>query len=373
MNSHLKTTITRLASLDVFRGITMAVMILVNSAGNSTAYAWISHSDWNGCTLADLVFPFFIVISGMSAVLALTNLKITGSSKKLLVTAIVKRSAYIFFMGVLLNAFPHFDLTHLRFLGVLQRIGICYFFAALLFLTTTVRVQIIIACVLLIGYWLLMAAVATAYPLTVDGNLVGYIDTMILSSHHLHTPTFDPEGILSTLPAIASALLGNIIGIFLLSSRTKTQQLWRMIIAGLILLTIGWTWGVIFPINKALWSSSYVLWTGGWALLVFALCFAIIEIKQWRSWSKPFVLFGQNAMLVYMLHIVFLKIQALILIHNNISGATIKLRPYLTDLLFGNLAPQNASLCYAMSYTLLWWIVLRDVTMFRRRHGNKPF
>ncbi len=356
---------SRWLSLDVFRGITIALMILVNSPGNRNAYTWLAHSTWNGCTVADLVFPFFIVIVGMSSVLAISTLKIKGNSNKQLFSKIIKRSAFIFMMGLLLNAFPHhFDFYTIRVLGVLQRIALCYLCSSILFLTTTIRVQVIITTALLIGYWLLMTCFAAIHPLTISNNLVGYLDGMILSAHHLYTPTFDPEGILSTLPAIASALIGNIIGIFLISSRTKKQKLQGMIAAGLILSIFGWVWGFIFPINKSLWSSSYVLWTGGLALLVFAFCFALIEIKQWRSWSKPFNLFGKNAMLVYVLHVLFLKIQGIILIHNN-DGDLINLRLYITDLLFGNFRLQNASLFYAMFYTLFWLFVLKCINQWR--------
>ncbi|MDR3442830.1 MAG: heparan-alpha-glucosaminide N-acetyltransferase domain-containing protein [Legionella sp.] len=360
-----KNIITRLVSLDVFRGITIVLMILVNSPGNSSAYSWLEHSSWSGCTLADLVFPFFIVIVGMSSVLALTNLQIKGFSNGQLVTQIIKRSLYIFLMGLLLNAFPHhLDFSDIRILGVLQRIAICYLCSSILFLTTTSRVQVILIIALLSCYWFLMAGFAAAHSLTINENLVGYLDRMILSSHHLYTPTFDPEGLLSTLPAIASALLGNLIGMSLLSSRTKKQQLQWMIVAGMILSTLGWLWGFIFPINKALWSSSYVLWTGGLAYLVFAFCFALIEMKRWSNWSKPFNLFGKNAMLVYVLHVLFLKIQAIILVHNN-NGELINLRLYITDLLFGHLTPQNASLCYAMTYTIFWLFVLKCITEWR--------
>ncbi|MBA2652623.1 MAG: DUF1624 domain-containing protein [Tatlockia sp.] len=361
MSMDKKSPISRFLSLDVFRGITIALMILVNSPGNRSAYAWLLHSSWNGCTLADLVFPFFIVIVGISSALALTSLKIKGSSNRQLFRKILKRSAYIFIMGLLLNAFPnHFDFSTIRILGVLQRIALCYFVSSVLFISTTIRVKVIIMTALLIGYWLLVTSYAAMHPLTISDNLVGYMDRMILSSHHLYTSTFDPEGILSTLPAIASALLGNLIGIFLISSRTKKQKLMGMIVAGLVLSTLGWLWGFDFPLNKSLWSSSYVLWTGGLALLVYAFCFALIEIKHWSYWSKPFNLFGQNAMLVYVLHVLFLKIQATILVYNN-EGDLINLRLFITDSLFGNYTPLNASLCYAMFYTLFWLLVVKCI------------
>lgn len=364
-----KKTFKRLLSLDVFRGLTIALMILVNSPGNKVAYPWLEHSDWNGCTLADFVFPFFIVIVGVSSILALSNLRKMGLSDRQLFGIIVKRSAYIFLMGLVLNILPnHFDLTHLRILGVLQRIALCYFFTSLLFLTTKVRTQIAIITALLLGYCLVLFPGAFMAPetLSMDNNLVGTIDRLLLSPQHLYTPMFDPEGLLSTLPSLASALLGNLLGFCLLSSRTKEQQLQWMIITGIGLVFAGWFWGLVFPINKSLWSSSYVLWTSGWAYFIYALCFVLIEMKQWIRWSKPFVLFGKNAMLVYMLHVLFLKIQAIILVHNT-RGEAMNLRHYITNTLFHSFSPENASLCYAISYTLFWLFVLTVLSKWRMR------
>lgn len=364
-------TVTRLLSLDVFRGITIAVMILVNSPGNQFAYSWLEHSVWDGCTLADLVFPFFIVIVGMSSVFALTNLKIKGFSNRQLLKEVIKRSVYIFSMGLLLNILPnHFDFSHIRVLGVLQRIAICYFFSSILFLTTKIRNQVIIVAVILIVYWFLMSKFPSIGPLSIDHNLVGYLDQLILSSSHLYTPLFDPEGLLSTLPAIASALLGNIMGIILISSGSKREQACWISILGLSLSALGWVWSGTFPINKLLWSSSYVLWTGGLSFLSFALCFALIEIKHVICWSKPFLLLGKHAMLIYLLHIFFLKIQAIILVHNA-YGDIVNLRFYITDLLFHPFPIKMASLCYAIGYTLFWLFIVKCISQWRLRSLHK--
>jgi len=360
---NLKQSSQRLISLDVFRGITIALMILVNSSGNTSPYYWLEHSAWNGCTFADLVFPFFIVIVGISSVLALTNLKAKGCSTSRLLEKVVRRSGYIFLMGLLLNAFPHFDLSTLRILGVLQRIALCYFFSAFLFLTTRIQVQAIIMLVLLIGYGCLM----TYTPFTPDGNLVGALDRLVLTPAHLYTPTFDPEGLLSTLPAIASVLLGNLLGFSLTSLRTKKQKLRWMSVVGLMLIVLAWIWNLSLPINKALWSSSYVLLTGGIALLVSSILYFMIEIKYWIRWSKPFDLLGRHAMLVYMLHVLFLKIQSLIFMHNT-AGATVNFRLYLTEVLFGNFTLENAALCYACSYTLLWLLVIKCIDKWQKSH-----
>lgn len=364
-------TIPRLLSLDVFRGITIALMILVNSPGNHSAYSWLSHSLWNGCSLADLVFPFFVVIVGVSSVLALTNLQRAGASKGRLILLISRRSLYLFGIGLLLNLLPnHFDLSHLRFLGVLQRIAICYFVASMLFLTTSRRLQAGIMIALLAGYWWLLCGFSTAYVLTINDNLAGYVDQLILSPQHLYLPWFDPEGLLSSLPAIASALFGNVLAMLLLSSRSKEQQLRIIIAVGLGLLGLGLVWGAVFPINKSLWTSSYVLWTSGLAYLVFACCFALVDIKGQVYWSKPFSLFGKNALFVYVLHVFFLKVQGIIMLHNS-NGELLNLRLYLTEVLFGHLSEKNASLCYAVSYTLFWLLVAKSLTLWRLRHAPK--
>ncbi len=345
-------------------------MILVNSPGNQVAYSWLEHSSWNGCTLADLVFPFFIVIVGMSSVLALTNLKIKGASNKQLVGKIINRSVYLFILGLLLNSLPnHFDFSHLRILGVLQRIAICYFFSSILFLTTTIKTQKVIITVLLIGYWILISFFSPN-QISIDHNLVSYFDQWLLSAHHLYRPMFDPEGLLSTLPAIASALFGNLLGFVLVSSRTKQQQLQWLISSGLILALLGFVWSLASPFNKFLWSSSYVLWTTGLAFLVFACCFTLIEIKHRLPWSKPFALFGRHALLVYILHVLFLKIQAIILVHNT-QGELINLRLYITDLLFNRFSPENASFCYAAGYTLFWLFVLKFIPKKKLKFDNK--
>ena len=354
----------RLISLDVFRGLTIALMIIVNSPGNQSPYSLLEHSVWNGCTLADLVFPFFIVIVGISSVLALSNLRAKGVATPRLIETIMRRSAYIFCMGLLLNAFPHhFDVFSIRILGVLQRIAICYLVSSLLFVTTKARTQIIIMFALLIGYGCLMALNPA---MMMDGNAVGYLDRLLLGSGHLYTPTFDPEGLLSTIPAIASALLGNLIGMFLISSRSKQQKLLWMIVAGLLLALTGWMWAKTLPLNKALWSSSYVLWTGGLALLVYAPIYALIEIKQCVRWSAPFNLFGRHAMLVYMLHVLFLKIQAMIHMYTA-NGEVVGFRVYITDILFGHFVKENAALCYSIVYVMLWLLVLKAIEMSRKQ------
>ena len=346
---------TRLLSLDVFRGITVALMIIVNSPGNQTAYLWFDHSVWDGCTLADLVFPFFIFIVGVSAAFTLSRAREKNFTSQQLIPKILKRATVLFLIGLLLNAFPyHFDFATIRVFGVLQRIAICYLVTSLLFLTTRISTQAIMMMILMLTYWLIMTI---PHDLTPSGNFAAYIDRSIFSPAHLYGKVFDPEGLLSTLPAIATALLGNLTGAWLLSRYSSKQKVAGLTIAGFFALTIGWLWGLWFPINKALWTSSYVLWTGGVALIVLACCYWLIDMKSWKKWSKPFEIFGINAMLAYVLHVLFLKIQAIISLPRA-DGTSGNLRLFITDHFFSWASSQNASLLYACSYTLLWLVMI---------------
>ena len=365
---------SRLLSLDVFRGITIALMIVVNSPGDHKTYAWLEHSVWDGCTFADLVFPFFVFILGVSSVFTLSKLRKQGLGLNPLLRKIVKRSVFLFGIGLLLNAISlHMDWGTLRLLGVLQRIALCYCCSAILYLTTRLWTQALIALFILIGYWLLMVFIAVpgygAYNLTLEGNLVAFVDKLLIPTNHLYHHGFDPEGLFSTLPAIATALMGNILGACLQSTNNHKIKLTLMVIVGALSAGLGWLWGLIFPINKALWSSSYVLWTSGLALLTFACCYWLIEIKHWKKWAWPFALFGLNALSAYTLHVLFLKIQAMILIPVA-NAPPVNLRVFITHACFGWATMENASLLYALCYTLLWLALLALMDSKRSNVGN---
>lgn len=351
----------RLRSLDVFRGLTVLLMIVVNSPGHQEAFACLEHAAWNGCTLADLVFPYFLFILGTSLALTLPPSSTKPHLRPSLFLKITKRSLIIFSIGLLLNAFPHhLDLTTLRVYGVLQRIALCYFIAALLFITTTARTQIIIVLGLCFAYWLLMTQTFQAYTsanLTPENNLAAYVDRWLFSSVHLYGRVFDPEGCLSTLPAIATTLLGTLTGLGLRSRHTPSQKIRGMILIGVGLMVGGWVWGHGFPINKTLWSSSYVLWTGGLALLTFTACYWIIDVKPRPRGFKLLQMVGMNAMLAYVLHVFFLKVQAMITLTRS-DGTIVNLRIFITEHLFPHFSLKSASLGYALSYTLLWITIL---------------
>jgi predicted acyltransferase len=359
----------RWMSLDVFRGVTIVLMILVNSPGNAHPYPWLDHSAWNGCTLADLVFPFFVFIIGVSLVFALSNALARGHSRQKIMIKVFRRTLILFFIGILLNAIPdHLDFSTLRVFGVLQRLAICYFFAALLFLTTSVRIQIIVLISLLVGYWLLLTRINVPgfgiNNLSPAGNLPAYLDRQIFSAAHLYGKVFDPEGVLSTLPAIASTLLGSLTGIWLLTTTTHYQKLRGMLIVGPLALLAGWTWGLWFPINKALWSSSFVLVTSGLALLLLSACVWLIEIKDWKYWAPPFEIFGVNAIAAYVLHIALLRVQANIHLAK-LDGTMENLRIYITEHSFGWADVHSASLMYSVCYVLLLLVIF--AVLWRKR------
>jgi len=350
----------RLESLDVFRGLTIAGMILVNSPGNDTSYWPLDHAPWHGLTPTDLVFPFFVFIVGISLVFSLSRKLDGGASPSALFAQVLKRTLIIFALGLLLNGFPHYDLTSIRILGVLQRIALCYFFGSVFFLWTTLAVQIGAIGVILVGYWWLMTHLQVpGFPigdLTKEGNFAAYIDRALLAGH-MYRPVYDPEGLLSTLPAIATVLFGNLAGFWLRAPGAPARKATGCIQGGIVFLLSGWKWGQYFPINKALWTSSYVLVTTGLALLAFGICYWLIEIQGWKTWSKPFEIFGTNAILAYVLHVFFLKVQNRILLTRP-AGTSINLRFYLSEHLFGWASPENASLGYALLYTLFWFVIL---------------
>lgn len=345
-------------------------MIIVNSPGYDTHYTWLGHAAWNGCTLADLVFPFFIFILGASIPFALLKAKKTSNTKQMVYKVFV-RSVVLFLIGVSLNAFPdHFNLNTLRFFGVLQRIAICYCIAAFFYMTMQVRTQALIMVLLMVGYWIILTLFPETYDLTPEGNIAAYLDRQLFNAVQLYGKTYDPEGLLSTLPAIATALLGNLTGSWLLSNRTVNNKLQGMVILGLLLMLLGWLWGGWLPFNKSLWTSSYVLWTGGFAMLGLAFCYWLIEIKGVKRWSRPFEIFGINAIIAFVLHVFFLKLQAKILMPAPYGG-TYSLRSYITDHWLHWISLKNASLLYALSYTMLWltviWFIGLQKTFFFRR------
>ncbi|MFJ1267722.1 acyltransferase family protein [Legionella lytica] len=359
----------RILSLDVFRGLTMALMVLVNSQGTNEAYPLLDHATWNGCTFADLVFPAFLFIVGVTTVISLKRQTVTNPQVSSdIYKNIFKRTALLFLFGLFLNAFPlHFDFATIRIYGILQRIAICYFVCSLLYLNTSVRIQAALFIAILLGYWYLMVFVPVpggiGNPLSMTNNWVLYIDQQLLSPPHFYR-NFDPEGLLSTIPAVATTLMGVLTGSLLLTPLSKQKKCFFMVLAGLLFLLLGWLWSYSFPINKNLWSSSFVLWVGGISLWGFALCFYVIDILGYSKWALPFKIFGMNALLIFLFHVLLLKLQAVFTVTMP-NGASDNLRVAISEYLFGSFSQENAGLFY--SFVFLFLNFLFAAFLYRRK------
>jgi len=356
---------SRLVSLDVFRGITIAGMVLVNDPGSWEHIYWpLEHAQWSGWTPTDLVFPFFLFIVGVAITLSLGRRIESGGVTRDVYLKIVKRALIIFAIGLFLNGIPHFHVTEWRIPGVLQRIAVCYLIASLIFLNTRVRTQVIIAIVLLVGYCLLVNFVPApgyaAGDLTKEGSLPSYVDRVVFGKHvWAQAKVYDPEGILSTIPAIVTSLIGVLTGTWLRSERSRIEKAAGMFVAGAVLVAIGWAWNAFFPINKALWTSSYVMFTGGLALQFLALCYWLIDIKGYRRWAKPFEIFGLNAIALYVLADLLANVFELIKIGDDSLGGRIY------NFFGAFLSPTNASLAFAIFFVLLCFFFIW--LLYRRR------
>jgi predicted acyltransferase len=359
---------TRLTSLDLFRGATIAAMILVNNPGNDHAYWPLEHAEWNGWTPTDLIFPFFLFIVGVSLVFSFESRLGKGDSRAALLRHTFRRAVIIFAIGLALNSLVDLLLSRgVRIPGVLQRIGICYFAASLLYLYARPRTRVFIVAALLIGYWILMRFLPVpgfGVPgrdipfLNPDANLGAYLDRRFLlhlwgSSSRLYEITRDPEGLLSTMPAIATALLGVFTGEWLRSNRTPENKALGMLVFGLIGLILGKAWGIWFPINKKLWTSSFVLFTAGFALVCLALCYWATDIKRWRGpWTKPFLIFGRNAITAYVIADLFAIM--LYAVNARVNGQMMSAQQIIFQRLFAPLGGLSfSSLLFSLAFVLL--------------------
>jgi len=407
----------RLISLDVFRGFTILLMTIVNNPGSWAAiYPPFKHAPWHGCTPTDLVFPFFIFIMGTAIPFAMP----TKHFDILIFNKIIVRSLRIFCLGLFLSFFGRIEVfglegislllarlvitfavayallgnfsmkikTYLvfgifgillflaysnipayqsvRIPGVLQRIGIVYFFASLLYLKTPLKTQLLVAAAVLIGYWLLMAFVPVPGfgPANFEKgtNLAAWFDNLMLNGHlWASSKTWDPEGILSTLPAIATGILGMFVGQVLNTKISKTAILKKTIIIGSAMVIFGLIWSIIFPINKSLWTSSYVLYTAGIATLCLSLLYYIIDVINIKKWTKLFLIWGVNPMIVFFFSGIIPRILSSIKMQNpQIATEQISLRNLIYNFwivpIFED--PLNASLFYAIAYAIFWSIIL---------------
>jgi predicted acyltransferase len=362
---------SRLVSLDVFRGMTIAGMVLVNNPGTwSAIYPPLKHAEWHGITPTDYIFPFFLFIVGVAIPLALGRRVEQGGITKEVYLKIFRRTALIFLLGLFLAAFPYFDFSTLRIPGVLQRIAICYLITSLIFIRTDWKQQTLIGIGLLILYWALMTliAVPNCDATTIDDkacNLAAYVDRTIFGENHIwrSAKVFDPEGILSTIPAVVTTISGVLTGTWLKSKRDNLEKVAGMFFFGIGLTVTGWIWHSFFPINKSLWTSSYVVYTSGLALLFLGFCFYLIDIKNYKKWTKPFVIFGVNALALFVFSGLLSKILGIIKI-TDIAGKQTSLQGWIFQNGFLSIAePINASLLFALTYILFWlflmWLLYR--------------
>lgn len=337
-------------------------MILVNNPGSwSNIYPPLLHAPWHGCTPTDLVFPFFLFSVGVSIHFAY-QFKRTNGLTQALWFKILKRSLLIFAIGLFLSLFPSFNFETMRIPGVLQRISIVFLCCALLYFYLSWRYQALVFAGILITYYLLMSWVPVpgigSANLEMNTNLAAWLDNKLLGGHlWAQTKTWDPEGILSTFPAIATGISGMLIGRLLTSNATISAKLFWLIGCGATLAILGLCWGIVFPFNKALWTSSYVLYTSGLATLLLTLFYWIIDCKGVYAWSKPLIWYGVNALTVFVASGLLVKI--LLRIKITQEETKVSVWNYLFDTLFISwLSPINASLAFALMWVVFFGIIL---------------
>jgi predicted acyltransferase len=362
----------RLVSLDIFRGLTIAFMILVNTPGSwQYVYSPLEHSKWNGCTPTDLVFPFFLFIAGMSTWFSLKKYggEFNGSS----ILRIFRRVVAVFAIGLFLNIFPDFgrDYSTVRIMGVLQRIALAYGLGAIICLSVRREYLWIVIGVILLLYWGLLSFFGGADPYSLNGNFVLKADIALIGKSHLYKGfgiPFEPEGLLSTLPAIGTVVIGYFIGGMLGQSSASGKNVLKLLLLGAAATGLGYFWGMIFPLNKPLWTSSYVLYSAGIAMATLAVIYLISDVLKFQAWGNFFLVFGTNAIFAYFLSGIWTRLMLIIKITSD-SG-TINLYDWIYSKICvpvaGNL---NGSLMFAVIQMLLIWgatlILYRKKIMIR--------
>jgi predicted acyltransferase len=365
LKHEIKNASPRLLSLDVFRGLTVMVMVLVNNPGDwGHIYAPLEHAEWNGCTVADLVFPFFLFIVGVSIVYALGTKKQDVTQHNALILKIVRRAAIIFALGLFMALYLYWDFSTVRIPGVLFRIALVYLIAGIIFIKSGYKTQAGLLIFILIVYYILLTQIpvpGVGKPnLQPETNLGAWLDRLIFTTAHLwkQSVTWDPEGILGTLPAVGTALIGILTGTWLKRTElTATKKVGVMLAAGVVLAIIGLIFNSIFPINKALWTSSFVLFTGGLAVVLLGLCYWLIDVKGYQKFTKPFVVYGVNAITVFVASGLMARTMNNIQVDYQDSNTSLSSALYnaFFDPYF---SPVNASLAWAISYVLVWMIIL---------------
>ncbi|MCU1225970.1 MAG: hypothetical protein JWQ42_4063 [Edaphobacter sp.] len=365
----------RLVFLDVVRGMTIAFMILVNNNGSEQLAYWpLKHADWNGWTPTDLVFPTFLFLVGITIVLSIESRIARGEPRISLFRHALQRAAILFSLGILIHGFPSYPLATLRIYGVLQRIALCYLVATVLYLwnrRVITLVGVSIAC--LLGYWILTRWVPIPefgmpgrdFPfLDKDINWVSVVDRRLFPGRLLEN-TRDPLGLISTIPAIATCLFGVLTGLWLRTARGMREKAAGLLAGAIGGLVLGGLWGIWFPINKRLWTSSYVVFAAGWTLLVIFICYLVIDIKKHQgAWTYPWKVFGSNAIFAY----AFAELLSIVLevIHVGGNGSMMSLKELIYTRIFSPVVnPSFGSLLYSLSYVLVCFVPC--LVLFRKR------
>ncbi len=362
----------RLVSLDVLRGLTIAGMLVVNTPGTwSHVFPPLLHAEWHGWTYTDTIFPFFLFIVGVSMAFSFGRREAQGARRTLLLHTL-RRAAIIFLFGFGINwlSVLLFHRQHVRIPGVLQRIAVCYLLAAAAYLGLRRKPLLPLAVVLLVWYWALLTRVPVpgygTGRLDVEGNLAAYVDRAVLGPHTWkHDPGWDPEGILSTIPAVATTLLGLLAGELLRAAQDRRRALVPLMAAGALATTLGLIWGAYFPINKNLWTSSYALLMAGLAAICLAVCVWIVDVKGWRTWARPFQWLGSNAIAIF----VAADLATILLLWIKVDGPDGKRRSLYSAIfrsVFDRFAdPRLGSLLFALTFCAIW--IAAAGLLFRKR------
>ena len=361
----------RLISLDVFRGLTIAAMILVNNPGSwSHIYGPLRHAQWHGWTFADTVFPFFLFIAGVAIAFSFGGRLEKESGRRYLYRKIIRRTLILFALGLFLSNFPFNELSTLRIPGVLQRIAICYCVTSVIFLNFTWKGQLAWAIGLLLFYWAIMEwiPVPGAGPGLYEkgSNLAAWVDGQLLAGHMWQqTRTWDPEGIVSTIPAISTTLFGVLAGHWLRSDRTPQDKTIRLLAIGAAAVLIGMLWHLLLPINKSLWTSSYSVLMAGLATICLGVLYYLVDVRGKKRWTQPALVYGRNAIAVYVLAGITARLLYLIKV-TGADGDTLTIKAWIYDNLFkpwpGDL---NGSLAYAIAFIIVMYLCM--LPLYRKK------
>ncbi len=361
----------RLISLDVFRGLTIAVMILVNNPGSwSHVYGPLRHAQWHGWTFADTVFPFFLFIVGVAIAFSFGSRLEAESGKRSLYIKIIRRTLILFALGLFLGGFPFYELATLRIPGVLQRIAVCYLITSVIFLNSTWKGQLAWAIGLLLFYWAIMEWIpvpGTGAGLYEKGsNLAAWVDGRLLAGHMWPvTKTWDPEGIISTIPAISTTLFGVLTGYWLRSDRTPRDKTTGLLAIGGAAVLIGALWHLRLPINKSLWTSSYSVLMAGLAGICLGVLYCLVDFCGKKRWAQPALVYGMNAITVYVLAGIMARLLYLLKV-TGADGNTITIKAWIYNNLFTSwLGGLNGSLAYAIVFIIVMYLCM--LPLYRKK------